>query len=111
MRILKNKIFLLLFIAAPILLACTCNHAKKVVDQPNEIINDEIIVHLKGKVSPKTLIGAYQNYKLQIIRSINEEANQWLITWDTDLIEPAEMLKTLKNSQFTTDAAYFRKQE
>lgn len=101
---MKKRLFLpILALLAVLLFACK---TPKDGTSGAEWIKNEIIVQLKGKVSPRQVVSAYQKYKVAIVKPIDEAKNKWLFTYDTSLIEPPAMLKVLQNSQFATAAEY-----
>ena len=95
----KGLFFLALSI---ILLACN----SKISDTSSKGEKNEIVVQLKGKVKPSAVVGAYQMYRVEMLKLLDKSTNTWLFTYDTTLISPEDMLNMMNNSQFATSARW-----
>ena len=85
-------------------LISSCGNSKKITEQA--VVQNEIIAQLKGRVKPQQVVGAYQRYKIKTVERVEEATNTWLFSFDAQLIQPAEMLHIMKNSQFVATAKF-----
>lgn len=104
------RVLLVVFVSVLFLsVAFNCGSSKKV--KVEELVDNEIVAQLKGKVKPEQVIGAYQKYKIKTIKMVEKSTNSWLFSFDNNLITPEEMLFIMQNSQFVSSARFNQKEE
>ncbi len=81
----------------------SCSDGKKIT---NSATKNEIVATLRGKVKPQQVEAAFQKYKMQSIKAIDQSTNTWLFTFDENLIDPDKFLSSLQDSQFIKSAKF-----
>ena len=100
------SVFFIVFLAV----ACKNKQTISGADvKKSDDIQSEIIVELKPGVSVRRLTTVFKEYELRTINSINQSMNLWLVTYNTDKIEPEEMLKKVKASSAVVSAEFNKK--
>lgn len=97
--------FALIFVLIYSIIGCRSNNPTLQKEFHSNLSNEIIVIKLKGKVKPDFIVGAFKNYDLKILSPIDINKNIWLVTWDKSLITTEEIVKKLRYSQFSSDAA------
>lgn len=80
--------------------------AKKGASSMENIIENEILVILKGSVQPSALEKSFKDFGMKVLRQVSKQANIWLFSFDVNKILPNKMLASVKKSVYVKSAQF-----
>ncbi len=109
---MRKLLFVLFFVVVTLSFAGLGCFSKRTVSQDvtsatnEEVIEDEILVVLKGKVQPTALQNSFKEFGMSILKEISAPANIWLFGFDMKKIVPKKMLAEVKKSVYVKSAQF-----
>lgn len=72
-------------------------------------IKNEIIIQPKVNVNMDNWVGRYQGYEVKVVKKIAPNLSYYLITWNTNIISPEEILQKIKSDMDIQSAEFNKK--
>ena len=64
---------------------------------PDGTITNEIIVQLVSSISADEWVGKYSRYDTKLVESLSPSGSYWLITFNTESVDPDLLLENIRN--------------
>lgn len=99
----KISVICVILFLSLFLLGCT---AKKTSPSKETLAKDQIIVLLSKNATPTPLIETLKAYEATAKGPASRSKNQWVISYNTKLIQPEKMLEKIKTSESVLEASF-----
>ncbi len=99
-------LFTTMLLTVSMLWSCNSTKSKNKETVDSHFIYSELIVSLKKEVDIDVLFNEFKSYKLAKKKAINARMGLWLLTYDTDKIDPKKMLKKIRAFEGVVNAEF-----
>lgn len=112
MSCMRNRLFTSLLLVSFLgFTLSACFTQKKQIDKKGDgaadsVIENEILIILKGKIQPTVLEKAFKTFDLKAIKQISKQSNIWLYSFDATKIVSKKMLADVKKSIYVKSAQF-----
>ena len=99
----------ILLLTLALVFCASCNTKPATATTKSDIVANQIIVLLQGRIPGKQLEQPFAAYELQAKGQSSRSENRWIYTFNPSKIKIEELLKKVKASELVIEADYVKK--